>query len=175
MAKNRTNKPWGYEDLWAKTDKYVGKLIHIKNGESLSLQYHDFKEETVRVVKGRLYVEFQKINEGGQKVHEYYVLREGESLHVPPKQVHRFYAEAGPVDVIEVSTPELDDVKLELNEVTAHRYTKMGFGEGEGAGFAGGTSDGTVGFVRLEYSGGDWNQDFRILFILSLEAIVWVH
>ena len=75
MTSSRTNKPWGYEDLWAKTDKYVGKLIHIKNGESLSLQYHNNKEETVRVVKGRLYVEFQRINDGGQKVHEYYVLR----------------------------------------------------------------------------------------------------
>ena len=67
-----------------------------------------------------------------------------------------------PYSAINYNTPELDDVRLELNEVTAHRYTKMGFGEGEGAGFAGGTSDGTVGFVRLEYSGGDWNQDFGI-------------
>ncbi len=67
-----------------------------------------------------------------------------------------------PYSAINYNTPELDDVKLELNEVTAHRYTKMGFGEGDGAGFAGGTSDGTVGFVRLEYPGGDWNQDFGI-------------
>ncbi len=67
-----------------------------------------------------------------------------------------------PYSAINYNTPELDDVKLELNEVTAHRYTKMGFGEGEGAGFAGGTSDGAVGFVRLEYPGGDWNQDFGI-------------
>ena len=52
-----------------------------------------------------------------------------------------------PYSAINYNTPELDDVKLELNEVTAHRYTKMGFGEGDGAGFAGGTSDGTVGFV----------------------------
>ena len=41
MTGKRTKKPWGYEDLWAKTDKYVGKLIHIKKGESLSLQYHN--------------------------------------------------------------------------------------------------------------------------------------
>ena len=67
-----------------------------------------------------------------------------------------------PYSAINYNTPDLDDVKLELNEVTAHRYTKMGFGEGEGAGFAGGTSDGVVGFVRLEYPGGDWNQDFGI-------------
>ena len=110
MKTKRTKKPWGYEDLWAKTDRYVGKLIHIKKGESLSLQYHNDKEESIRVIKGRLYVEFQNINDGGQKVIEYYVLREGECIHVPPKQVHRFYAEAGPVDIIEVSTPELDDV-----------------------------------------------------------------
>lgn len=67
-----------------------------------------------------------------------------------------------PYSAINYNTPDLDDVKLELNEVTAHRYTKMGFGEGEGAGFAGGTNDGMVGFVRLEYPGGDWNQDFGI-------------
>ena len=51
MTGKRTKKPWGYEDLWAETDKYVGKLIHIKQGESLSLQYHNIKEETIRVVR----------------------------------------------------------------------------------------------------------------------------
>ncbi len=62
MTVKRTKKPWGYEDLWAKTDKYVGKLIHIKKGESLSLQYHNEKEESIRVVKGRLYVEFHHMS-----------------------------------------------------------------------------------------------------------------
>ncbi|MCP3694475.1 MAG: DUF4159 domain-containing protein, partial [Planctomycetaceae bacterium] len=57
--------------------------------------------------------------------------------------------------------PEIDEVKLELNEATAHQY-KIGYGEGEGAGFAGGTSKGVVALYRLEYSGGDWDQDFGI-------------
>ena len=66
-----------------------------------------------------------------------------------------------PYSAILFNVPEIDEVKLELNEVTAHQY-KIGYGEGEGAGFAGGTSKGKVGFYRLEYSGGDWNQDFGI-------------
>jgi len=106
----RIKKPWGYEDIWAKTDNYVGKLIHIKMGESLSLQYHEEKEETIRVISGRLYVEFRHTNNGGQEVSEYYVLNKGDSLHIPPTQIHRFFAEAGDVDLIEVSTTQLDDV-----------------------------------------------------------------
>lgn len=66
-----------------------------------------------------------------------------------------------PYSAILFDVPEIDEVKLELNEATAHQY-KIGFGEGEGAGFAGGTSKGMVGFYRLEYSGGDWNQDFGV-------------
>lgn len=66
-----------------------------------------------------------------------------------------------PYSAILFNAPEIDEVKLELEEKTAHQY-KIGYGEGEGAGFAGGTSKGVVGFFRLEYSGGDWNQDFGI-------------
>ncbi len=66
-----------------------------------------------------------------------------------------------PYSSILFDIPEIDEVQLELNEVTAHQY-KIGYGEGEGAGFAGGTSKGVVGFYRLEYSGGDWDQDFGI-------------
>jgi len=66
-----------------------------------------------------------------------------------------------PFSAINYNTPEIDEVKVNLNEVTAHQY-QIGFGEGEGAGFAGGTNKGTVGFFRLEYPGGDWNQDFGI-------------
>ena len=66
-----------------------------------------------------------------------------------------------PYSAILFDIPEIDEVKLELKEVTAHQY-KIGYGEGEGAGFAGGTSKGMVRFYRLEYPGGDWNQDFGI-------------
>ena len=66
-----------------------------------------------------------------------------------------------PFSAISFEVPPIDEVKLQLNEVTAHQYT-LGYGEGEGAGFAGGTSRGKVRFIRLEYTGGDWDQDFGV-------------
>ena len=45
----RIEKPWGYEIWWARTDRYVGKILHVRKGESLSLQYHNVKEETIRI------------------------------------------------------------------------------------------------------------------------------
>jgi hypothetical protein len=66
-----------------------------------------------------------------------------------------------PFSAIIFNPPPIDDVKLQLNEVTQHQY-KIGQGAGEGAGFAGGTSLGKVRFIRLEYPGGDWNQDFGV-------------
>lgn len=66
-----------------------------------------------------------------------------------------------PFSAIYYNAPEIDEVKLDLSEVTAHQYN-IGDGEGEGAGFSGGNNKGSVGFFRLEYAGGDWNQDFGI-------------
>lgn len=66
-----------------------------------------------------------------------------------------------PFSQIIFNPPPIDEVKLQLTEVTQHAY-KVGYGEGDGAGFAGGTAKGKVRFIRLEYSGGDWNQDFGI-------------
>lgn len=66
-----------------------------------------------------------------------------------------------PFSAIKFDVPPIDEVKLQLNEVTQHQYT-IGYGEGTGAGFAGGTARGKVRFIRLEYSGGDWNQDFGV-------------
>jgi mannose-6-phosphate isomerase len=100
----KTEKPWGYELLWAKTDKYVGKVIHIKAGHALSLQYHVQKVETILVFSGRMAFE---LKEG-----ETLVKREmgpGDRVHVPANTVHRMTA-IEDVDVFEVSTPELDDV-----------------------------------------------------------------
>lgn len=66
-----------------------------------------------------------------------------------------------PFSSIIFNPPPIDEIKLQLTEVTAHQY-RVGYGEGEGAGFAGGTSRGKVRFIRLEYSGGDWNHNFGV-------------
>jgi mannose-6-phosphate isomerase len=97
-------KPWGYELIFAKTGRYVGKILHINRGESLSLQYHQVKEETLYVVSGelRLTIEY----DGDRRE---LPLRKGESFHIPPRLIHRMEAVAD-TDVAEVSTPELQDV-----------------------------------------------------------------
>jgi mannose-6-phosphate isomerase len=100
----RVPKPWGYELIYAMTDRYVGKILHIDRGQSLSLQYHEMKEETLYVVGGelRLTIEF----EGDRRELS---LRTGEAFHIPPRMIHRMEAIVD-TDVAEVSTPELDDV-----------------------------------------------------------------
>lgn len=100
----KVEKPWGYELHWAKTDRYVGKILHIDAGHSLSLQYHNRKEETILLWSGRLMFEIEK-NGSLAKVE----LKPGERIHVPPKTVHRMTA-LEDCDIFEVSTPELDDV-----------------------------------------------------------------
>tara|TARA_R110000824_G_scaffold51952_2_gene144444 strand:- start:1030 stop:1368 length:339 start_codon:yes stop_codon:yes gene_type:complete len=98
----KVEKPWGHEIHWAQTDKYVGKLLFIKAGHRLSKQYHEVKEETVLVLKGTLYNYDEE-----DKITKFYC---GDSLHIVPGQVHRFGATGHNVELIEVSTPELDDV-----------------------------------------------------------------
>jgi mannose-6-phosphate isomerase-like protein (cupin superfamily) len=100
----RVEKPWGYELHWAKTDRYVGKLIHINAGHALSLQYHNRKEETIFLQSGRMLFEIDVDGElTGRE------MRPGDRVHVTPKTVHRMTA-IEDCDVFEVSTPELDDV-----------------------------------------------------------------
>ena len=101
----RVEKPWGYELIWAHTDRYVGKILHIVAGHALSLQYHLRKDETVHVLHGRM--RFQTGGEG-EELHER-VLGPGESFHITPLLRHRMIAETD-CDVLEASTPELDDV-----------------------------------------------------------------
>ena len=98
----RVEKPWGYEIIWAETDGYVGKLLHINAGHRLSKQYHQIKEETVYVVSGILYN--YDANDKIQKIHA------GEAFHVRHHQIHRFGANEAAVEIMEVSTPHLDDV-----------------------------------------------------------------
>ena len=98
----KVEKPWGYEVIWAETEGYVGKLLHINAGHRLSLQYHEIKEETVYVLSGILY-----IYDGEGKITQ---LIPGQSFHVKPNQIHRFGANESNVEIMEVSTPHLDDV-----------------------------------------------------------------
>lgn len=101
----RVEKPWGHEEIWAETERYVGKILFIREGHRLSLQHHMIKEETVRVGRGILALELE--DEHGEIVsHE---LSEGQCAHIRPGQKHRMRAVTD-VEVIEVSTPELDDV-----------------------------------------------------------------
>lgn len=98
-------KPWGHELIWAKTDRYVGKILHVRAGESLSLQYHRVKDETIMVLSGRL--SFVHYADGEQpKMRE---LAPGEPFHIAPGLRHRMIA-IEDTQVLEVSTPELDDV-----------------------------------------------------------------
>jgi quercetin dioxygenase-like cupin family protein len=100
----RIEKPWGYELHWAKTDHYVGKLIHVNAGHALSLQYHNVKDETIFLSSGKLLFEIQVDGElTGRE------MKPGESVHITPKTVHRMTA-IEDSDIFEVSTPELHDV-----------------------------------------------------------------
>jgi mannose-6-phosphate isomerase-like protein (cupin superfamily) len=97
-------KPWGYELIFAHTERYVGKILHINRGESLSLQYHEMKDETLYVVNGELRLTIE--HDGDRRE---LTLRKGEAFHIPPRLIHRMEALAD-TDVAEVSTTELDDV-----------------------------------------------------------------
>ena len=101
---HRVEKPWGYEVWWARTDRYVGKQIHINKGHALSLQYHNKKDETIFVWSGKMLFE-QEID--GKLVGK--EMGPGDAVHVTPPTVHRMTA-IEDTDVFEVSTPETDDV-----------------------------------------------------------------
>tara|TARA_R110000803_G_scaffold63368_7_gene124003 strand:+ start:604 stop:945 length:342 start_codon:yes stop_codon:yes gene_type:complete len=102
----KIEKPWGYEEVWAETDKYVGKILTILPNHRLSLQYHEKKEETIYVLEGKLIV-WVSDDETGK-----FIFNKGTVYHVKPGQVHRFGAPSGnqPTRLLEVSTPELEDV-----------------------------------------------------------------
>ena len=101
----RVEKPWGYELIWAKTDQYVGKILHIKKGHQLSLQYHREKEETILLQSGKMNFIFE--NQSG--ILEEILLLPLEAHHIPVGKKHRMIA-LEDCDVFEVSTPQLDDV-----------------------------------------------------------------
>ncbi|MEM7249554.1 MAG: cupin domain-containing protein [Acidobacteriota bacterium] len=105
FSNQRVEKPWGYELLWAYTDVYVGKLLHVNQGESLSLQYHEKKDETIAVLSGEIEMETGPHESEMTKR----VMKQGDSVHVRPGTRHRMTA-LSDCDLLEVSTPELDDV-----------------------------------------------------------------
>ena len=100
----RIEKPWGYELHWAKTERYVGKILHITKGHALSLQYHNIKDETIYLLSGRMLFE---IDVDGTLVGS--EMTPGQAVHVTPKTIHRMTA-IEECDVLEASTPELTDV-----------------------------------------------------------------
>lgn len=101
----RVDKPWGHELIWAHTNAYVGKLLVIEAGKRLSLQHHEVKDEWIHVLSGRL--QLTLANDAGEvEVRE---LGPGEGAHVPVLRTHRYEA-IETCTLIEVSTPELDDV-----------------------------------------------------------------
>jgi len=96
-------KPWGFEHIWAETDAYVAKMLHINPKHRLSLQYHEIKEETVYVLEGTL-LNWTDEENPPQKYPP------GAICHIKPNQVHRFGAGKELVRLMEVSTPHLGDV-----------------------------------------------------------------
>jgi len=101
----RVEKPWGYELIWAHTDRYVGKVLHINAGESLSLQYHERKDETIHVLRGQMVFQVGASESDLEEV----ALDEGMSFRIQPGTRHRMVAVTD-CDLLEASTPELDDV-----------------------------------------------------------------
>ncbi len=97
-------KPWGHETIWAHTDQYVGKILHINAGEALSVQYHNVKDETVYLLSGHVIYRVWQ-NDEPQDVQ----LNVGEAFRITPHTVHQMEAVTD-CDILEVSTPHLDDV-----------------------------------------------------------------
>lgn len=101
----RVEKPWGYEIIFAHTEHYVGKILHVNPGQALSLQYHEQKDETLFLKEGEVEL---VVEENGGMVSR--ILRGGESYRIAPFTRHRMVAGENGCDIIEVSTPQLDDV-----------------------------------------------------------------
>ena len=102
----KVDKPWGYELIWAETDEYVGKILFVKAGESLSLQFHSVKDESWLVHSGTAQIEMAA---PGAKVPEAEVVGPGAAFRIRPGTVHRVTA-VDDTTILEVSTPHLEDV-----------------------------------------------------------------
>ena len=102
----KVEKPWGYELIWAHADQYVGKVLFVKAGESLSLQFHREKDESWLVQSGRARLE---LGSAGDAILKEEIVSPGAAFHYRPGTVHRVTA-LEDTTILEVSTPHLDDV-----------------------------------------------------------------
>jgi mannose-6-phosphate isomerase-like protein (cupin superfamily) len=102
----RVEKPWGHEIWWAQADRYVGKVLHVKAGHRLSLQFHERKDETVHLWSGVLILALDEGDGRGLVEHR---MAPGQSYRIRPGTRHRMVA-VSDCDILEVSTPEVDDV-----------------------------------------------------------------
>jgi mannose-6-phosphate isomerase len=105
VVPRRVEKPWGWELVWAETDAYVGKLLFVRAGQALSLQYHEVKDEAWLVREGRAAVELGDVGGALETIE----IGPGDALRYPPGTVHRITALDDTL-IVEVSTPHLDDV-----------------------------------------------------------------
>jgi len=102
----KVDKPWGYELRWALNEKYIGKILRIEPGQKLSRQYHNQKDETIYVLEGKLVLELGPSTPNQVRV----IMNAGTYRRIMPGTIHRFAAPSDGCTLIEVSTPELDDV-----------------------------------------------------------------
>ena len=102
----RVPKPWGHETIWARSERYVGKILHINAGHELSVQYHNRKDETVYLLSGEI---VYRVQQEGRDALDDVQLKIGESFRITPGTIHQMIALTD-CDVLEVSTPEVDDV-----------------------------------------------------------------
>ena len=102
----KVDKPWGYELIWAEAEAYVGKVLFVRAGEALSLQFHNQKDESWYVLEGRAELE---LSSPGEAVPSSEVVGAGEAFRLRPGTVHRVHA-VDDTTILEVSTPHLDDV-----------------------------------------------------------------
>lgn len=105
MIPRKIEKPWGYELVYAETEKYAGKILVVLKGHQLSLQYHKVKDETMYMHRGVAEVEIRP-PQGTSRVMR---MSAGEALRITPGSIHRLTA-LEDCEILEVSTPELDDV-----------------------------------------------------------------
>lgn len=101
------DKPWGHETIWAHTEEYVGKILHIKAGHALSVQYHEVKDETVYLLSGELLYRVWLDGKDGEATDV--KLRLGEAFRITPHTIHQMEAITD-CDILEASTPHLGDI-----------------------------------------------------------------
>jgi mannose-6-phosphate isomerase-like protein (cupin superfamily) len=116
VAPRQVEKPWGWELVWAETEAYVGKLLFVRAGESLSLQYHEVKDEAWLVQEGRASLELGQVGGALETIE----ITQGDAFRYRPGTVHRDTAIADTL-IVEVSTPHLDDVVRRVD-----RYGRVG-------------------------------------------------